>query len=98
MEYIVHEFYYHPDGDGDGDQTVAHDKFMECILVFDTGDEKEKFKEFVLLNWESKEKYSKDIQMPYFEEIKGYNMDVIRDKYAISQILQNMLNVFRIVK
>lgn len=95
MDYIVHEFYYHPDGD---DQTIAHDKFMECILVFDNENEKEKFKEFILRNWGRKEKYSENIWTPYFEEIEGYNMDVIKEEYLNSQILQNMFNSFRITK
>lgn len=95
MDYIVHEFYYHPDGD---DQTIAHDKFMECILVFDNENEKEKFKEFILRNWGRKEKYSENIWTPYFEEIEGYNMDVIKEEYLNSQILQNMFNSFRFTK
>lgn len=37
IEYIVHEFYYHPDGD---DETIAHDRFMKCVLVFETECEK----------------------------------------------------------
>ena len=95
MDYVVHEFYYHPDGD---DQTIAHDKFMRCILVFDSENEKEKFKEFILWNWKSKEEYSKNIWTPHFEEIKGYNMDAIKEEYLSSQILQNMFNTFRITK
>lgn len=95
MEYVVHEFYYHPDGD---DQTIAHDKFMKCILVFDTENEKEKFKKFVLWNWGSKEEYSKNIWIPHFERIEGYNMDAIKEEYLNSQILQNMFNAFRIKK
>lgn len=92
MDYVVHKFYYHPDGD---DQTIAHDKFMKCILIFDTENEKEKFKDFVLWNWDSKEKYSKDIWTPHFEEIEGYNMDIIKEEYLNSQILQNMFNTWK---
>lgn len=95
MEYIIHGFYYHPDGD---DQTIAHDKFLKCILVFDTDSEKEKFKEFVLHNWCNKEKYCSNIWTPHFEEIEGYVMDVIKEEYLNSQILQHMLNAFRIMK
>ena len=47
IEYIVHEFYYYPDGD---DETIAHDRFMECILVFDTNAKKEEFKEYLKHN------------------------------------------------
>lgn len=92
IEYIVHEFYYHPDGD---DETIAHDRFMNCILVFETDTEKEEFKFFVAQNWENKQEYNKNIRVPYFEEIEGYNMDVIKEEFLNSQILKNMFNQFR---
>lgn len=31
----------------------------------------------------------------YFEEVDGYNMDVIKEEYLNSQILQKMLIEFR---
>lgn len=92
IEYIVHEFYYHPDGD---DETIAHDKFMGCILVFENNCEKENFKEYLKCNWKNKQIYSDNIWLPYFEEIEGYNMDVIKEEYLNSQILQKMLVEFR---
>lgn len=92
IEQIVNEFYYHPYGD---DETIAHDKFMDCILLFETNDEKERFKNYVFYNWNNKEEYSSNIWMPYFEEIEGYNMDVIKEEYRNSQILQKMLVAFR---
>lgn len=92
IEYIVHEFYYNSDGD---DEKIAHDRFMECILVFETDTEKEEFKHFVAQNWNNKQEYNKNIWMPYFEEIKGYKMDVIKEEYLNSQILKKMLVQFR---
>lgn len=58
IEYIVHEFYYHPDGD---DETIAHNRFMKCILVFECDSEKENFKEYLKLNWDKKENYIDNI-------------------------------------
>ena len=92
IEYIVHEFYYHPDGD---DETIAHNRFMKCILVFECDSEKENFKEYLKLNWDKKEYYIDNIWLPYFEEVDGYNMDAIKEEYLNSQILQKMLVVFR---
>ena len=92
IEYIVHEFYYHPDGD---DETIAHNQFMKCILVFECDSEKENFKEYLKLNWDKKENYIDNIWLPYFEEVDGYNMDAIKEEYLNSQILQKMLVVFR---
>jgi hypothetical protein len=92
IEYIVHEFYYHPDGD---DETIAHDRFMKCVLVFETECEKERFKEYIKHNWENKQNYSDNIWLPYFKEVDGYNMDVIKEEYLNSQILQKMLVEFR---
>lgn len=92
MEYIVHEFYYHPDGD---DETFAHDKFIKCILVFENNCEKENFKEYLRHNWKNKQNYSDNIELPCFEEIEGYNMNVFKEQYLNSQILQKMLIEFR---
>ena len=95
IEYIVHEFYYHPDSD---DETIAHDRFMECVLVFETDCEKANFKEYLKHNWENKQNYTDNIRIPYFEEIEGYDMDVIKEEYLNSQILQKMLVDFRNIR
>lgn len=92
IEYIIHKFYYYPDGDN---ETIVHDRFMECIQVFETNCEKESFKEYFKRNLENKQIYSDNICLPYFEEIEGYNMDVIKKEYLNSQILQKMLVEFR---
>lgn len=92
IEYILHEFFYRPDGD---DETIAHDKFMDCILVFETDTEKEEFKRFVVQNWKNKQEYNKNISMPYFENIKGYNMDVLKEEFLNSQLLKKMFVQFR---
>ena len=92
IEYIIHKFYYHPDGD---DETFAHNKFMECILVFETNCEKEHFKEYLKHNWEYKQNYCDNIWLPHFKEIEGYDMDVLREEYQNSQIMQRMLIEFR---
>lgn len=49
MEFVIHEFYYKTHED---DERIARDKFLECILVFESDCEKEKFKQFVKDNWE----------------------------------------------
>ena len=95
IEYIVHKFYYNSDGD---DETIAHDRFMKCILVFETNTEKEEFKHFVANNWGNKPKYNKNIWMPYFRKIEGYNIEVLKEEFFNSQILQKMLVEFRNIK
>src|SRR5699024_9694619 len=44
----IHEFYYVPDGD---EADTSHNRFMECVLLFDSKEELESFKEYVLVNW-----------------------------------------------
>lgn len=66
--------------------------------MFDTDFEKENFKEYIKRNWKNKQIYSDNIWLPYFEEIKGYNMDAIKEEYMNSQILQKMLVAFRNIK
>lgn len=92
MDYTIHEFFYHPDGD---DQTIAHDKFMDCILVFDSDNEKEEFKNFVMRNWEHNDEYKDNIYLPSFNQIEEYNMDAFKEDFLNSQILKRMLIAFR---
>ena len=92
IEYILHKFYYHPDGD---DETIAHDKFMECIIVFDSDFEKDNFKIFLMQNWKNKQEYCEGIWMPHFETVKGYNMDVFKEEFYNSQVIKKMLISFR---
>ena len=71
---------------------------MECVLVFETDCEKANFKEYLKRNWENKQNYTDNIRIPYFEEIEGYDMDVIKEEYLNSQILQKMLVDFRNIR
>lgn len=71
---------------------------MKCILVFETNTEKEEFKHFVANNWGNKPKYNKNIWMPYFRKIEGYNIEVLKEEFFNSQILQKMLVEFRNIK
>lgn len=87
LEYTIHKFYYSPDGD---EQTIAHNKFMECMLIFSDDEEKEQFKRYILLVWHEREKYSKDIFTPYFPKIDGYRMEKFKQDYINVQILKRM--------
>ncbi|MDD2371132.1 MAG: ATP-binding protein [Firmicutes bacterium] len=95
LRYIIHQFYYEADGD---DETIAHDRFEECILFFDSEDEKESFKKYVLQKWDNKEQYTKTIILPYFQKIKGYKMEVLEEQYQNVQILREMLIEYRNIK
>lgn len=92
LRYIIHQFYYKPDGD---EATTSHERFLECVLVFESEEEKEDFKNYIASIWQKKDCYSNDIWLPFFEDIKGYNMEVLREEYLNVQILQKMLIEFR---
>lgn len=92
LPYVVHQFYYEPDGD---DETISHDKFQECILIFESENEKEEFKNYVLINWGYKEQFKKDIWLPHFPKIKGYIMKEFEKQYRDVQILKKMFDEFK---
>lgn len=92
LPYVVHQFYYEPDGD---DETISHDKFQECILIFESENEKEEFKNYVLINWGYKKQFEKDIWLPHFPEIKGYIMKEFEKQYRDVQILKKMFDEFK---
>ena len=65
IEYNIHDFYYQTRID---DERIAHDKFLECVLIFDSIDEKERFKIFANSKWLKKQDYEKDIFILRFEK------------------------------
>jgi len=92
LRYAVHQFYYEPDGD---DETISHNNFEECILVFESEDEKEAFKNYALCIWKDKDQFSKDIWLPHFPQIEGFIMKEFEKQYSNVQILKRMLVEFR---
>jgi len=92
IEYIIHKFYFSDERD---EERTAHNRFMECILIFNSKDEKAAFKKFILRNWHLKNNFSKDIWLPYFPQIENYNMDAFKKEYLNMQILKRMYNVFQ---
>ena len=92
LRYVVHEFYYEPDGD---EETHAHRCFEECVLVFESEVEKEEFNKYVVEHWNEKDIFSDKIHIPYMPPIEGYKMEVFEKEFRNVQILKRMLEKFR---
>lgn len=92
IEYIIHKFYYEPDGD---EADTAHRRFNECILLFSNEEEKELFKHYVIYRWHEKHHFSKDIWTPYFPQIEGLIMESFKKDYINVQILKRMFEHFK---
>lgn len=92
VEYIIHQFYITDDID---EERTARQKFLECVLVFESEFEKAQFEKFVKLNYEKYDINTFVKLLPYFPDLKNYNMDVFKKEYLQSQLLQKMLNDFR---
>ncbi|WZL75052.1 ATP-binding protein [Clostridiaceae bacterium 35-E11] len=92
LPYVIHQFYYVPDGD---EETTSHNRFEECVLIFESENEKELFKNYVIKNWANKENFSINIWLPHFPEIDGYIMEEFKKQYYNVQILKRMLSEFR---
>src|SRR5690625_2718664 len=93
IEYIIHKFYYKPDGD---EADTAHRRFNDCILLFSTEEEKELFKQYVIYRWHEKHHFSRDIWTPYFPPIEGLVMDAFKKDYINVQILKRMFEQFKL--
>ena len=92
IEHIIHLFYITDNMD---EELTARQRFMECILVFESEYERMKFNDFVIANFK---KYNVDEftnRLPYFPDLEGYNMDTFRNEYLQSQLLQQMLKDFK---
>jgi hypothetical protein len=91
-EYRLNLFFFDRES---GDQISSRRDFMDNILLFESDREHEAFREYLRENWQYKEQYSGDIVLPYFPEIEGYNMDVMKELYVNARILNRMLRTFR---
>mgnify|MGYP004732278465 CR=1 FL=1 len=92
IEYIVHLFYITNDMD---EELTARQRFMECVLVFESEFERTKFNDFVITNFEKYNVNAFTDRLPYFPDLEGYNMDAFRNEYLQSQLLRQMLKDFR---
>lgn len=72
IEYIVHQFYVTENID---EEFTARNRFLECVLVFDTELEKEEFDIFVVCNYGKYDLNKFSNRLPHFLEIEGYIMD-----------------------
>ena len=97
LRYAVHNFYITSDGEY-SEETYARNRYLECVLIFESQEEKESFNRF------AREKYNtyrndniERIQklLHHFGEIKGYNMSVFKRQYEEALLLKELLNVFR---
>ena len=92
INYLVHEFYYKDDGD---EARFAHNKFIECILIFEDEEEHTLFNEYVKSHWHNKELFADGIYIPYIKQLPEYNIEYFKEQYRNVQILRNMLESFR---
>lgn len=95
LEYTVHQFFYNPDGMS-GEERIAHDKFMDCIIVFNTNKEKIEFENYVLVEWSNKSEYENDIHLPHFPHLEGYVDGAFEKEYKDVQILKRIFDKFKI--
>lgn len=92
IEYAVHCFYYDDDGD---EARHSHDRFLECILVYKSEHEKEKFEHFVLQNRVQLLELAQKVHLPHFPDLEGYRMIVFKERYTNACALKKMLDDYR---
>lgn len=73
------------------DAVLAHDIYMNNILVFESEEEKKIFEEYVQNNWdENYEKMIQDVRTPHLPE-DDLNYDYMVNQYKTVQVMQRML-------
>ena len=92
IEYIVHLFYITEDID---DELIARQRFLECVLVFESEFERMNFNDFVKTNYEKYKANDFVDLLPSFPDLEGYDMEAFKKNYLQSQILQQILKDFR---
>lgn len=91
--YKLHEFFYK--NEFSSDARIAHESYMEVILLFDNEQERKLFKNYVMKYWEDRREYKKNIHMPHIPQFEKYKVDAFKEDYEHSLILQCMLRDFR---
>lgn len=92
LEYIIHSYYYEDDGD---EARHSHDRFLECVLVFETKREKGEFEEFAILHQDQHAYLVEKVKLPYFPNLDRYKMSVFKQQYANVCALKELLYSFR---
>lgn len=92
VEYVVHQFYF---TGSRSDEILARDRFLECVLVFESESEQNEFNSYVRENYSKYSPEDYENKLPIFSEIPEYNMETFKKEYLDSQILQQMLLDFR---
>jgi len=99
IEYIVSQFFYslHSSSINPKDSRLLHakNKFLECVLIFDSKEEKVNFNEYAMTRFELLKKIVPNNNLPSFPKISGRNMEIFRKQYSDALIFQKMLDDFR---
>ena len=92
-QYVVHEFYYRR---SNWRECLCYDQFMKCVLVFESERERQEFHKFAKDRWDQKEKYLPNDIQQQFSPISGYDMEKFEKQYLHTQILNKMLDEYRL--
>lgn len=91
--YTLHQFFFI--NEYSSDAQTAHNRFMEVILLFNSEQERNLFKNYVERHWDDRGKYKNSIHVPHISQLEGYKVDAFKDDYEHALILQCMLIDFR---
>lgn len=94
LEYALHRFFVSNERDF-SEENTARERFLECVLVFNSEDEQSMFEKYVCEHQEYLEGDVEDYRLPYFPSLQGYNMDEMKKRYKNSLLLNEMLIDFR---
>lgn len=86
LRYSINTFFYNKKKQA---REYVRNKFLECVIIFESKKIKEDFKKFAKSKWKEKEKYSKDINsLPSFELPKPYKKTKFKKRYENMQYLK----------
>lgn len=92
IEYLLHLFYADKESE---EAEISRRRFEECVLIFESEDEKKEFEAYVLIRWQDRDRYRQRINLPLFPQIEDYVMEEFAKDYENVQILQWLLKEFR---
>ena len=92
VSYLLHLLLFNEES---FDSVVAHDKFLECVLIYDSIEEKDRFEEYIK---ESKELFMERINTcpaKIIEKIPNYRMSVLERQLKTAYVLKTLLKEYR---
>lgn len=92
FKYKLNQFFHLQESFSDKSSRI---EFFEVILLFESESERTEFEKFVRRNWNKRDVYLKNENIPHIPDLPNYKEGIFVGEYENALVLRNMLDDFR---